>query len=539
MDFFFVWLCTFVVGFWISKKIKEWRSLPPGPWGLPVVGYLPFIDRNHPHLTLTKLSRQYGPIYGIGMGSIYAVVLSDHKLIREAFAKDAFSGRAPLFLTHGIMHGNGIICAEGQLWKDQRKLVTTWLKSYGMSKHSASREKLEKRIASGVYELLDNVAKSAGSPMDLSHMVSNSLGNVVNEIVFGFKFPPEDKTWHWLRQIQEEGCYEMGVSGVVNFLPFMRFFSSSIRKTMETLTRGQAQTHRFYASIISRRRKMLGLVTPPGAEYPPHADLHSEHPDGYIKCVTYSKHVDQAEEHFFNPETLIATEGDCILDSFLEEQKKRFESGDNSAAFVRDEQLYYLSADMFGAGLDTTSVTLAWFLLYMALYPEEQERIRTEILNVYPEEDQVDSTRLPLLMAAICETQRIRSIVPVGIPHGCLQDTMLGGYKVPKGAMVIPLQWAMHMDPEAWKDPEEFKPSRFISHDGSLLKPQEFIPFQTGKRMCPGDELSRMISCGLVAKLFRRSRLRLASDPPSEEDMKGKVGLTLTPPPVLFYCDTL
>lgn len=49
----------------------------------------------------------------------------------------------------------GIICAEGPLWKDQRKQVSAWLKSFGMSKHSISREKLGKRIAAGVYELLE------------------------------------------------------------------------------------------------------------------------------------------------------------------------------------------------------------------------------------------------------------------------------------------------------------------------------------------------------------------------------------------------
>lgn len=40
---------------------------------------------------------------------------------------------------------------------------------------------------------------------------------------------------------------------------------------------------------------------------------------------------------------------------------------------------------------------------------------------MYPEETDVDGSRLPHLMAAICETQRIRSIVPVGIPHGCIK----------------------------------------------------------------------------------------------------------------------
>ncbi|KAL4714022.1 hypothetical protein ACJJTC_008376 [Scirpophaga incertulas] len=538
MDLIMLWLVTFVMGFWLMKKINEWRNLPPGPWGIPILGYLPFIDRHQPHLTLTQLSKTYGPIYGIGMGNIYAVVLSDHKLVREAFSKEVFTGRAPLYLTHGIMHGNGIICAEGVLWKDQRRQVSAWLKSFGMSKHSVSREKLVKRISVGVYELLENVEKSSGSQVDLVHMVTNSIGNVVNEIIFGSKYPPDDNTWNWFRQIQEEGCHEMGVAGVVNFLPFVRFLSPAIQKTIQVIVRGQAQTHRLYASIIRRRRKILGLETPKGAEYSLHANLFTEHPEGHIKCVTYSKYSTN-DEHYFDPNILIQSEDECILDNFLQEQKRRFDSSEESARFMTDEQLLYLLADMFGAGLDTTSVTLSWFLLYMALYPEEQEKVRSEIASVYSDDSDVDSAKLPYLMAAICETQRIRSIVPVGIPHGCLEDTYLGNYKIPKGAMVIPLQWAIHMDPDVWENPDVFNPSRFIASDGSLLKPQEFIPFQTGKRMCPGDELSRMLSCGLLAHLLRHRRIRLASPPPSAKDMRGTVGVTLSPPVVQFYCDAV
>lgn len=140
---------------------------------------------------------------------------------------------------------------------------------------------------------------------------------------------------------------------------------------MEVLTRGQAQTHRLYASVIARRRGMLGLEIPDGAEYPLHENIFNDHPEGHIKCITYSKHAEN-KEHFFDPQTLIPTEGECILDNFLIEQKRRFESGDEAAPFTTDKQLLFLLCDMFGAGLDTTSVTLSWFLLYMALYPEEQ-----------------------------------------------------------------------------------------------------------------------------------------------------------------------
>ena len=41
------------------------------------------------------------------MGSIFTVVLSDEALMREAFKRDEFAGRAPLLVTHGIFCGHG------------------------------------------------------------------------------------------------------------------------------------------------------------------------------------------------------------------------------------------------------------------------------------------------------------------------------------------------------------------------------------------------------------------------------------------------
>ncbi|CAG2061238.1 unnamed protein product [Timema podura] len=100
-------LLTLLVSWYIWKKIRLLSRLPPGPNGLPVLGYLPWIDAKAPYQTLTSLSSLYGDIYSLQMGSVFTVVLTDHKLIRQALARDVFSGRAPLYLTHGIMKGYG------------------------------------------------------------------------------------------------------------------------------------------------------------------------------------------------------------------------------------------------------------------------------------------------------------------------------------------------------------------------------------------------------------------------------------------------
>jgi len=91
--------------FWFLQR--QGPPHPPGPRGVPVLGFLPWIDPKAPYLTFTRLAKVYGPIYSLKLGSMFTVVLSDHRLIRQALAKDAFTGRAPLYVTHGIMKGYG------------------------------------------------------------------------------------------------------------------------------------------------------------------------------------------------------------------------------------------------------------------------------------------------------------------------------------------------------------------------------------------------------------------------------------------------
>lgn len=85
--------------------VRRIRSLPPGPWGLPIIGYLPFL-KGDAHISFKNLSNKYGPIFSTKLGDQLIVVLSDYRHIREAFRKEEFSGRPHTELS-SILGGYG------------------------------------------------------------------------------------------------------------------------------------------------------------------------------------------------------------------------------------------------------------------------------------------------------------------------------------------------------------------------------------------------------------------------------------------------
>ncbi|XP_026501982.2 cytochrome P450 2J2-like, partial [Terrapene carolina triunguis] len=100
-----------------------------------------------------------------------------------------------------------------------------------------------------------------------------------------------------------------------------------------------------------------------------------------------------------------------------------------------EENLVFSTLDLFFAGTETTSTTIRWALLYMALYPDIQERVQAEIDAVIGQSRQPamdDRDNMPYTNAVIHELQRISNIVPLNVPRMATSDTTLAGFYVPK-----------------------------------------------------------------------------------------------------------
>jgi len=481
------WLPLILLGLLFSVTVAYWRmasaGLPPGPWGLPGLGFLLSIDSKAPYETFSNLAQRYGSVYSLRLGGLLTVFVSDPQLIRRAFGQDVFSGRAPLYLTHGIMQGHGLICSEGAVWKEHRRFVIGVMKQLGMGRSGDGRQLMEARIMDRVIDYLQSLENHVEDAwIDPVPQLRHCIGNIINGVVFGRTYNIDDPEWIYLQHLLDEGIKKVAVAGPLNFLPILRFLPQ-FRDSMSFVLDGKAKTHTIYRRIIGD-----------------HKDIHHD-------------------------------EYRDVIEAYLIEMKRR---GEGHLDTFTESQLLHVLADLFGAGTDTSMTIIKWVLLYMILYPDLQTQVQEEVDAVIGSGRYAsisDMEHLPVTEAVIQEVQRLRTILPLGVPHGTTHDCELGGYRIPKKTMIVPLFWAMNLDPQLWDDPHTFRPERFLDADRKLRKCDNFMPFQTGKRMCIGADLGRITVFLFTVSVLQRFRLDFPPGFNFDTNQKPDYGFTLVPPP--------
>ncbi|KAI0331349.1 cytochrome P450 [Cubamyces sp. BRFM 1775] len=169
--------------------------------------------------------------------------------------------------------------------------------------------------------------------------------------------------------------------------------------------------------------------------------------------------------------------------SMITELMEKLSDGELDGKTVKEA-----TAVAFWASTDTTAATLVAFICAMILHPTVQTRAQAELDRVIgparlPEH--TDRAALPYVDAIVRH-----NVAPLGVAHRYMEEDVYRGWRIPKGATVMPNAWAILHDPEVFPDPETFRPERFLAANGQpnadILDPAS-VAFGFGRRICgPG-----------------------------------------------------
>src|SRR6267378_2207805 len=221
---------------------------------------------------------------------------------------------------------------------------------------------------------------------------------------------------------------------------------------------------------------------------------------------------------------------------------------------MSDEQLRDEVMTLFLAGHETTANALAWTIYLLTRHPDIAQRLAAEVRLVgmrsrlrepapamemdkgpssvgqacaSPADDlesELGTKDDDLLSRVIRESLRLYP--PVwAVGRRATQDLQIGGTEVPKGAIVLACQWALHRSDRYFSNPIQFDPDRWMSDDQRALPKYAFFPFGGGPRSCIGEGFAWMELRIVLTEILRLWRFEMAPG----QTVKPKASITLRP----------
>ena len=109
---------------------------------------------------------------------------------------------------------------------------------------------------------------------------------------------------------------------------------------------------------------------------------------------------------------------------------------------------------------------------------------------------------------------------------------MVDGHKIKKGATAAIFIYNIHRDESVFKEPECFRPERFMPENSDKIPPYAYIPFSAGRRNCIGQRFAMMEIKVLLANLLKTFEI---SSTQKIEDIKVSFeGVLRSQNPILF-----
>ncbi|KAI9801024.1 MAG: hypothetical protein M1825_003558 [Sarcosagium campestre] len=449
---------------------RNGKRLPRPPNTLPILGNaLCFLRPRHELLQwFTQRGHQFGlESYEISVPSLPpGIVISDPKNLEYVLSRDDLFDKGDFFRRRSWdLFGNGIINADGPLWKAQRKAGLHFFR------------------ASNLKTLVDDVLPEF-LRKTLSTLREAEHASTITDLDFVFL----DLTTRLMGRV----AYDMDMEADSSFSSAFDLASGATGERFQNpLWRITEvfQGSRFRAAI--REVKLFGHNIVDAAT--------QSGKGGLLDSPAASREAN-------HPRPLSSKMQGSLINSLMAEI--------GNPEIVADAALNFLSA-----GRDTLAQSLTWTFYLLMRHPNIVEAVRAEIDSASPTVeknltfDAVQPVQLPYIRAVFNEALRLYPPVPFEIKQCRATTTLPDGTTLPQGAIVLWCSWAMGRSRLLWGDDSDvFRPERWIEHDGEMegSKPRlktrtqfEFPVFNGGTRTCLGRRMAETLAVYIIASLVR------------------------------------
>jgi len=458
-------------------------NFPPGPPRIPLFGsylFLLLINHKNKFLAINKLCEYYkSSVIGFYTGSFITVVANDPKSVREMLLNQSFDGRNEAFLgrTRSLDYTlKGIFNIDGDVWLHQRRFTLRYLRDFGFGRRY---QDYEIEIADEMKSLVNLIKEGPkyehekkyfkpGGLVCLPKALIGALGNCFLQACIG----------HRLARVDQDKVYKAG-EGAFDFIVHSNEYGNFF---------GIAPWIRFFFPEIS----------------------------SFKQCRRGSMDMVEVMKTLIDQQMATYQDGDVrtFLDLYLKEIKDATAKGQKTD-FTYD-QMIMMCTDFLFPSVAGLQMQIGFLFRHLLHHSDKLKKMQDEIENVVgsgrlPDLD--DRVNLPYTEASLREIMRYETVVPSSVAHRATENTTLAGFDIPKDTFALASLHSLNNDKKLWKDPENFRPERFLDFKGNFSKKKDFsLPFSAGRRLCAGETFSRNTMFLCITALLQNFNLETAGD---------------------------
>jgi len=234
---------------------------------------------------------------------------------------------------------------------------------------------------------------------------------------------------------------------------------------------------------------------------------------------------------------------DALLKRFIDERRTSGEdkgdllsmllaAQDEDGSAMTDRQVRDEAMTLFGAGHETTAVTMMWTWYLLSQNPQVEAKLHEELDRVLAGRQPTLDDLPQLKYTEMVIKEALRIYPPAwGTTREPIEDVTIGGYTVKKGSSVFINIYGLHRDARYFPNPDVFDPERFSPEREKDIPKYAYLPFGGGPRVCIGNAFALMEARLILATMAQRYRLELAPGqvvkPERQFTLRSKYGMNM------------